>query len=257
MSLIDAGLQMYEGEEIAFATEFSHIGNRWLIVTTVRIAEIRPSGVRWWNLTDVKSVRENIGALGSGGGALTVKFSDETVTWNPVTPRAMSRRIASAIAPDAPSPAPADSASQVVAKATVRYLGGSFNRAPRRDGITAGDTAELRLLSTGQLHVVKNNVSVESIDVRAGGVSVDRIDNVRRAVKAGPLAATAAATLLLGPLGLIGLTGSTERRDAPEFTLLISEDSHYALFAFLYSSAALSFQAKLKAASGGNGNLNG
>lgn len=61
-------------------------------------------------------------------------------------------------------------------------------------------------------------------------LSVDTAEKVGRSVRTGPLAATALATIALGPVGLIGLVASTQRRAEQAAVLAVVDGDDYGMF---------------------------
>jgi hypothetical protein len=120
---------------------------------------------------------------------------------------------------------------------TATFLGGSFigNQARRgpQPTVSLRDGAMVKITVTDEdtLIITAQDSVVAQFDVGDDSLHVDRATTIGRDLSRGRLAGTAAATLLLGPLGLLNLAAGNPKRVQEAFALAVEDGVDYGAFA--------------------------
>ena len=246
------GRQLYESEAVVFvvAGETSGWGDRAIVVTTARLGVLSKKGVLWHHLSEVVST--DFFGVTVDGASLTVKTKNATYKMWDVDPKGVAKQVALALKPGAPplSTFAQESHDNISTRCKARFMGGDFGRGPGRAALREGQHVMVFITESDELGVALNGVTVAQFQLSDPDLCIDSEDSptIKRAVRKGPLAATAAATLILGPIGLIGLLASTEKKIKNPVTLVVQGDKNYGIFSLDDSVVGMRIKAKVEAA---------
>jgi hypothetical protein len=254
LRLADAERQMFADEEIAFllAAEAQTMRTNIIIVTTARLCVLKPSGIEWTPLSQVGRAQARTTVV-ANYCELNIWTESRHYRWPRVEPQIVGFEIARALGRGKPPLQPIElgSAGSEQVRARAKYSGGNFIFP--ETGVPLQDKVDVTIVLTNdaRLQVLSNGAVVASFPADHPGLIIDSTTTVGRSIKGGPLAATAAAALLLTPLALVAAPLAIDKKRVRQhLVMVITDDTRSGLFAFTDESEALRLRAALAARQG-------
>ena len=236
-----AGMQLGLTEDLIYVAVAGRQGSAFvgLVVTDARLGVIGRRGTKWIPRQEIIASSSN-----SVDQILEVDTQTRHVRWWEVQPDGAARAIAHylALSPEQAKHLPRSSSPSrygpiTVGDTTATFLGGSFigNQARRgpRPTVSLCDGTMVKITVTDEDTVIitaQDNV-VARYEADDESLHVDQATTLGRDLSRGRLAGTAAATLLLGPLGLLTLAAGNPKRMQEAFALTVDDGVDYGAFA--------------------------
>ncbi len=223
----------------------SGLGFQALVITTRRVCIVGRDSTDWIPRSRISRCSTMPTARGR---LLVIESQRGTHRWWELQPKAAGDAIVRTLrrVPGQPEPiveARGPSAfGAVVVATTAKYLGGDFTGPDARAGsgfaqrLAEGASVKVELTDDHFVVIRDGRKSLARYKITDSRVTVDEATSIGRGVRKGRLAATAAASLVLGPVALVGLAASTAKRVQTSFAMAIDDGQDYGLFALTDSA---------------------